>query len=122
MKRDDQLKLLGDVLADESDLRNATLQAGCAALRRRKSQRLIMRITLMLILPLAAAVMITRPFDRTAKRDPRPIAASPQETVPGTNIRVLTDEQLLDMFKGRPVALVGPPGNQRLILFDETAN
>ncbi|HMJ90851.1 MAG TPA: hypothetical protein VK530_13605 [Candidatus Acidoferrum sp.] len=122
MKRDSQSKLLADVLAGECDLRNVTLRAGCAVLRRKRARRQVARIVVMVILPLAAAVVITRPFVRTANPEQRAIAANVQETVPGTNIRVLTDDQLLDMFKGRPVALIGPPGNQRLLLFDESAH
>ena len=40
-------------------------------------------------------------------------------TIPGTDIRILSDEDLFALLKGRPIALVGPPGHQRLILLDE---
>jgi len=33
-----------------------------------------------------------------------------------------TDAELLDLFKGHPVALVGRPGKQTLIVFDEKPN
>ena len=42
--------------------------------------------------------------------------------IPGTNIRVLSDEELLAFFKGRPVGLVGPPENQRLVLFGDAVD
>ncbi len=48
-----------------------------------------------------------------------PSAGQVEEVIPGTSIRVLNDEQLLALFKDRPVALVGQPGNQRLLLLDE---
>jgi hypothetical protein len=40
-------------------------------------------------------------------------------TVPGTSIRLVSDDELLGMFPDRPVALVGPPANQRFVFLDE---
>jgi hypothetical protein len=34
-------------------------------------------------------------------------------------VKVLNDEELLALFPGRPVALIGPPGQQKLIFLDE---
>jgi hypothetical protein len=42
--------------------------------------------------------------------------------IAGTTIRVLTDQELLDLFQGHPVALVGTPGKQKLIIFDAVHN
>jgi hypothetical protein len=51
-----------------------------------------------------------------------PATASPTDrpkTIEGTPIRVIGDEELLALFQGRPVALLGEPGHQRLVLLDE---
>jgi hypothetical protein len=45
----------------------------------------------------------------------------PVESDSDTGVRLLTDEQLLAMFPGRPVALIGPAGDQRLVFLDEPA-
>ncbi len=39
--------------------------------------------------------------------------------VPGTSIRLVSDEELLAMFPDRPVALVGPPENRQFVFLDE---
>jgi len=38
--------------------------------------------------------------------------------IAGTTIRVLTDQELLGLFQGHPLALVGTPGKQKLIISD----
>jgi hypothetical protein len=43
--------------------------------------------------------------------------ASPEEAAP--QVKFITTEELLALFPDRPLALVGPPGRQRLIFFDE---
>jgi len=43
----------------------------------------------------------------------------PVQKVPGTNIRVVNDEELLAMFPDRPVALVGPPDKRQFVLLDQ---
>jgi hypothetical protein len=42
--------------------------------------------------------------------------------IEGTPIRVIGDEELLGLFQGRPVALLGEAGHQRLVLLDEPVN
>jgi hypothetical protein len=115
-------KFLADVLGSRGDLREAALQAGLSALRRRRVRRNVARaVTLLLVPLLAAALIVHRTYQRVESEQPASIAHA-EQTVPGTTIRVLTDEQLLDMFQGRPVALIGPPGDQRLLLLDHAAN
>jgi hypothetical protein len=35
------------------------------------------------------------------------------------HVKIITDDELLDYFKGHAVALVGPPEHRRLLLLDE---
>jgi hypothetical protein len=116
----DNDELLADVLADDTDLRTSTLQAGLATVRRRRRARRVRTATLVLAPLLAIAALV---FQRLHQPRPGPekilSAAQPAPTVEGTDIRILTDEELLALFKGRPVALIGSPGHQQLILFDE---
>jgi hypothetical protein len=115
-------KLLTEVLVDETDVRQATLRAGLSALRGRRVRRYTARVATLLVPLLLAAGLIGFRLSRSLENEPRPGRASMEETIPGTKIHVLTDEQLLDLFKGRPVALIGPPGNQHLLLLDQSPN
>jgi predicted TIM-barrel fold metal-dependent hydrolase len=113
-------ELLADVMGSDEELRAATLQKGLMALRRRRRLRKVRTLVLALA-PLAgaAALIFARQWPH------REIAQGPVRTaqtnrvIAGTAIGVLTDEELLALFKGRPVALIGSPGRQRLVLFDE---
>ena len=118
----DREKLLTEVLVDETDVRQATLRAGLSALRGRRVRRYAARVATLLIPSLLTAGLIVSRMNRPFRNEPQPTRVQLEETVPGTRIHVLTDEQLLDMFKGRPVALIGPPGNQHLLLLDQSPN
>ena len=113
----DESPLLHDVLADGRDVRSESLQAGLSALRDRRVSRRVSYALSLILLPLAIASMV---LYRNVKPQSAPAVAQAARKIPGTEIRVLTDDQLLEFFKGRPVALVGPPGDQHLIVFDET--
>ena len=110
-------ELLTEVLANAEELRAVTLRAGLTALQRKRRRRAVLR-TATLMLPIAALVMLLA--QRLLTRDDRTGQISKgTPTVDGTSIRVLSDEELLAFFDGQPVALVGPPGHQQLLLFDE---
>ena len=125
MKTDkDQEQLLCDVLA-EDELRKATLLRGLAEMGRVRRQRRFFRAAAVVCLPLIGlmAIVGSRIFlDPKSSVQAPPRMARVEENVPGTSIRLLNDEQLLELFRGRPVALVGPAGHQRLFLFDEGLN
>ena len=132
MKRDsDKQKLIADLLIDESDLRESTLQHGLMLSRRKRQSRRVGRASLW-ILPVvlvAATVLlqVRHEADRSAHiRPPSDFTINaPAQTahvIEGTSVRILSDTELLDLFKGRPVALVGPPGKQTLLFFDERPN
>lgn len=112
--------LLKDLL-DEStpeNFRGVTLERGLAAVRRVRRRRMIWRAAPVLIALVLASAIVERQLRRSVSTAPAQ-AARPAKVIPGTEIRVLTDEELLAFFKGRPVGLVGPPENQRLVLFDQ---
>lgn len=122
-KRVENNELFAQVLAAEEGFRTATLEHGLAALRRTRRRRKTVRMTagtVATLLVIAALFLAQRP---RARVPPLVDAANTQPRVPktiaGTSIRILSDEELLDVFKGRPVALVGQPGDQRLVLLDE---
>jgi hypothetical protein len=117
--------LLADVLAQESQFRTGTLELGLAEIRRAHRRRHAKRMAVALCVPtfLLAAVIYLREFLITKSIANKPTQAAQTElTVPGTSIRVMNDEELLNLFKGRPVALIGPAGHQRLVFFDEMQN
>jgi hypothetical protein len=118
-------RLLAELLADE-DLREATLRGGLIAIRRSKVQRQSIRIGAVLSAMLLF-ILLSRNMERTSTevKDQHAAlqsAAATPEVIPGTTVRVLKDEDLLALFPDRAVGLVGPPGKQRLILFEPVNN
>ena len=127
MKRQsDEEKLISELLAGDGELARATLAHGLTLSRRKRARRRAWRAACFLApVALLAALLI---HFRAAERSPlagvqvsKHSPAQP-EVISGTSIRVLSDAELLDFFKDRPVALVGRAGNQKLILFDESQN
>jgi hypothetical protein len=127
-KRVEHEELLADVLGENEPCRTPILERGLAALRRARTRRRAARLVLTVApLLLLAAMMLWQSQPGPAPRiatppDLSPIPPAPAQvakTIEGTPIRLLSDEELLGFFKHRPVALLGEPGHQRLILFDE---
>lgn len=126
-KRIEQEELLADVLTEDEECRASTLEHGLVALRRVRSRRRVSRLAISVVLPvmmLATALVVRNrpeaPAQVTQQFDAPPAPAV--KTIAGTPIRVLSDEELLDLFKGHPVALAGKPGHQRLLFLDEEKN
>jgi hypothetical protein len=128
MKRQEQDRLLSELLAGDalSDCRRTSLEGGLALLRRRRRARRIGRCCLVGLLPLAFAASLF--LSRSSRPGAGPVSvaqvASHRPAVPGRSARtgsvqIIDDEQLLALFSGRPVALVGRPGHQQLLLLDE---
>ena len=118
-------RLLAELLADE-DLREASLRGGLIAIRRKRVQQRSIRIAAALS-AIVLFILVSRNSERTSTDGKQQHAAlqSPSATpkvIPGTTVRVLNDQDLLDLFPDRAVALVGPPGKQRLILFEAVNN
>src|SRR6266700_4209748 len=123
MKRpSDEEKLVSELLAEDGELARATLERGLTLSRWKRARQHAWRAACFLA-PVAVLAALLIHF-RTGERSPmHTLQVSKQsppkpEVIAGTSIRVLSDAELLEFFKGRPVALVGRSGNQRLILFD----
>ena len=132
-KPSNEQRLISDLLAAGDELQQATLQSGLAAMRRKRLRRHALRagsiFTVMLLLLLFGFLHVRHNRDQSMTHLSRPGAniessprPAPPEVIPGTTIQVLNDQQLLDLFKGHPVALVGTPGKQKLIVFDVMDN
>jgi hypothetical protein len=127
MKTPDELdRLLNDVLAPEAadEFRGATLQTTLAAVQRRKRRRSLARKAALIALPvvLAGGLWWLQPTERTqlqqASVNPQPAATAPAQFIPGTDIRLISDEELFALFPDRPLALIGPKGHQQLVFLD----
>jgi hypothetical protein len=132
---DRQTNPLDELLADSrlEELRAAALEAGLAALRRRRRRRVALRSAGAAISLLAFAALISwmlfrrapaTEHDEVAQANPASTGAvasaeSPIHMAELSTVRHLTDNELLALFPGRPVALIGPPGRQRLVFLDE---
>lgn len=126
MNRLDQDRLLRDLFGGEelSTFRQASLDQGLALLRqRRRRRRLALRVCALACLPLALAagafvrqaILASTEHLRTVSS---PALSGSSATARLAPIKFISDEQLLDLFPGRPLALVGRPGHQQLVFLD----
>jgi hypothetical protein len=105
--------LIRDVL-DEDSNREATLHAGAGILRRRRQWRAVRRgAGVLAALALATALLLK-------KETPQPVVPQVAGLVPKaasiTKVQALSDDELLGLFPGTPVALASlPDGKKRLI-------
>jgi hypothetical protein len=116
--------LLQEVLEGptRAQCRQNSLAQGMAALRRRKRGRWVRRATTSLAVLTVLFWLLPRPATPVRLATP-PTPATPAQTSPGRgSIEEIDDAQLLALFPGQTVALVGPPGEQRLILLGERAS
>ena len=125
-KRLEHEELLHEMLAEAGDARATSFSHGLAALRRTRVRRRTARLALSVIpILLLAGLWISqnhRVSPSQTAQSPEPTPAAPAQLakmIEGTPIRVISDEELLAVFQGRPVALLGEPGHQRLVLLDE---
>lgn len=128
MRTPDELEqLLNDVLSPETseDIRTTTLDQGLTALRQRKRKRVLIQragICAAAAFVLIALVVSLTPSTEKPSTSVAAVSvpsAPVDKTVPGTNIRIISDEELFALFPDRPLALVGPKGHQELIFLDE---
>lgn len=124
---------LADLLsgAELDTFRAASLEHLLAHAHRRRQRAERTRTLRLVALPALALLAVVwlalpRSADReeaspTAQLPPGPPAnvQSPETaSAPGSRVHHLTDDELLALFPGRPVALIGPPGNQKFVLLD----
>ena len=112
-------RILSEILAtDRTDrLRIASLAQGLTLVRRRRQVQTIVRACAVVCLLLAPiAILMTSKFPRTGA----PAVVSGSSAQPGvpSQLERITDEELLALFPGQTIALVGAPGDQRLMVAD----
>ena len=103
--------LIRDLL-DEDSNRATTLLAGTHILRRRRHWRAARQSAAVLALVVIAAVSALRKEKPMAVR----VASVAPKSAPVSQVRALTDDELLALFPDTPVALASlPDGKKRLI-------
>ena len=121
----DHDELLQEVFSEAVSpaFREASLNRALASVRRRRTGRRVLGATLVL----AVVVAVVARFGsghRNSSSSPGPSAIASVrppavQTVPGTKIRLVDDDELLAMFPDRPVALVGPPEHRQFVFLDD---
>ena len=113
MKPSDRDQLLGEILRDEKleRVRTASLDGMLGAVRCRRRQRAALSGA-GVAMALAAVILVV-----THRAPPPPEKNAPPETA-SSRVHIVTDEQLLALFPHRSVALIGRPGEQRLVFLD----
>lgn len=124
MNDQEQDQLLGEILAHEglAACRERSLLEAHRAMRHRKRHQRILRMAGLVSLPLVGAVLllIQEKDTRIAKSIPAPTHYPPAQSQPAdSGVRFISDEELLNLFPDRPVALIGQPGRQKLAFLDE---
>lgn len=126
MKRNERDQLLNEILTGEevSGVRRASLERGLVAVRRARHRRAV-RAAVLMALPVVLALAVVlrqRPVTQPALAPAAPSTAPAPTTVSparsATSVRLISDEELLAMFPGRSLALIGPPGQQHLVFLD----
>ncbi len=124
MNADDQDRLLKEFLAGDecAGVRRASLDQGLALMRRRRRARRV-GVLCLLTAVLGAAGFLSlsssRPGARPAQFVRTNASRVPSPAAKASSVQIIDDDQLLALFPGRPVALVGRPGHQQLLFLDE---
>jgi hypothetical protein len=128
MKRHEQDRLLSKLLAGDevSGFRRSSLEEGLTMIRRRRRARRAGRWCVLALLPLAFGAGIFWSWPSGPRVRPVSVADSHAARVPGQSagaggVRIINDEELMALFAGRPLALVGRPGHQQLLFLDQAA-
>jgi len=127
MKHSEHDRLLKEIITGDelADFREASLQRALDAIRQRRHRRRSMQLGALAVLVLVAVGIIftrsvTPPIPEIALSSSSPAAPSIPQTGPA-EVKLINDEELLALFPDRPVALIGKPGQQRLVFLDKPA-
>ena len=125
-------ELLNDVLSSESleRFRADSLETALTVVRKRRRRHRARQALLMVAVPLAlAAYGFVSNFHPNQGSPSSPANANqsasivennaPSTASPTPGIEYISDDELLELFDDRPVALIGPSGDQQLVLLDE---
>jgi hypothetical protein len=132
MKHSNYDPVLKGILADESleTLRRRSLAQGQAITRRRRHRAVWAKAWLFSAISLGALGLLLAVASRS--RTGSPMARGPAPTnalilAKATTslkqpaaVRFISDDELLALFPGRPLALVGPPGQKTLLFLDQS--
>ena len=124
MNSHDQEKLLKEILASEdpADFREASLERGLAGLRREWRRRHIVRFSAVAVALVGLSlgmVLTSRNTGRNEKAQLPPVPAAASPTL-ASHVDFINDDELLALFTNQPVALVGKPGEQRLVFLGKS--
>lgn len=120
MKRSE--KLLTHILPGEdgADFERASLEQGLSCLRRQRRRRYLLRASgLAAVISLIAAAFFLKSLPRTSGSGSSVQLASPPSPATTSHVQFINDDQLLALFSDRSVALIGKPGEQRLVFLDQ---
>jgi hypothetical protein len=123
MKSSDRQKMLNEVFAGEEleKLRQSTVATGRDAMRRKRRNNAMSRLSLVVLVPalmtlsifwLAREPIPYLPLSQATSTAPRKASDAPNP------LTTISDDELLALFPNQGVALIGKPGNQRLLIFD----
>jgi hypothetical protein len=127
MNSRDHKKLLKEILPPEdmADFRGASLERALAGLRRERRRRRMARFgaAFVVLAGLYAGILFHSRdqhqngnlVTQVAPRPASPVLAS-------SHVEFIGDEELLAVFTNQPVALIGQPGQQRLVFLGKSDN
>jgi len=121
MQNDDPL--LHDVLnegVDHAALESASLDVMICTVRRTRQRKRLARAAAVLSLAALGVAGLVHfvHSDRGAGRAQIPVISAETKRDPTPRVRKISDEELFALFPDRQMALVGPPGDQRLLFLD----
>jgi len=105
---------------DIADFERASLERGLAGLQRQRRRGYLMRTgALGAVVGIATfGILIRQPNPVSQSAANAQLSAAPAPAVAG-QIKFISDDELLALFPGRSVALIGKPGQQRLVFLDK---
>lgn len=124
MKRADSDQLLNELFPgdDLATLRRTTLErwlAGARLRRRRRRMRQACALTGLVLAAILGLIFTANLSDRKPRTlAGLPPAAKSPVSEGNESVKMLTDEELFALFPNRPLALIGKPGQQQLVLLD----
>ncbi len=117
-------ELWGDLLAENTPggFRETSLARTLAVVRQHQRHRRVCRLAVIAASPCVLLLGLVLWQERVATL-PQTISSEPAAqasgVVPGTHIRLITDDELFAMFPNRPVALLGFAEDRHFVLLDE---
>ncbi|HEX4263675.1 MAG TPA: hypothetical protein VH597_04995 [Verrucomicrobiae bacterium] len=124
MKPQEHQRLLKAILAEEDagNFQQTSLEHGLTFLRQQRRRRYLARSDA-LVAVLCLVILELVKWNHSARRDGfGPQLSSTRHPVPAlpNQVKFISDDELLALFPGRPVALIGKPGRQQLVFLDQT--